>query len=450
MFLQVFSVSAQQSIYVDASSQTQPPSGTIQAPFQTLNTALSSASSGDSIFVAGGVYSEIIHLNDNKGVIMMGGFSPINFSERNPETYPTRIRGGADFAVIHIEYSGGPDDSQRYHFDGFIIENGQRGILAQNYLSGGWPELVISNNIIRNNGGLTGSNDYGGGVASASMLLELRNNLIQNNTSGKSAGFSVQLNNADYQVLIENNIVENNAIYSDHGAGAGVQIYKGIIRNGIFWDNASSDNSIDFYIDATSSLHINYSIYQTGYVGTGNFQMSNSFIADPLFADAEGGFFQLQSTTGRWSPDTEEWVIDGETSPGIDAGDPTSPFDNEPTPNGGRVNLGVYGNTHQASLSSISTTLPFKEAPESAQLFYAYPNPFNPVTTINYGLPEFARVRLEVYNVLGQRVATLVNSEQAAGYHSVQFDGQRLASGVYIYRLQTGENVFTRKMVLVK
>jgi len=64
-----------------------------------------------------------------------------------------------------------------------------------------------------------------------------------------------------------------------------------------------------------------------------------------------------------------------------------------------------------------------------------YPNPFNPTTTIRYALPQASRVTLSVYNILGQRVTDLVKDEQAAGYYAVQFDGARLASGVYFYHL---------------
>jgi surface protein len=79
-----------------------------------------------------------------------------------------------------------------------------------------------------------------------------------------------------------------------------------------------------------------------------------------------------------------------------------------------------------------------------------YPNPFNPTTTIRYDLPESADVRLEVYNVMGQRVAVLVNAGQTAGSHSVSFDASNLASGVYHYRLQSGNEVLTKKMTLIK
>ncbi len=79
-----------------------------------------------------------------------------------------------------------------------------------------------------------------------------------------------------------------------------------------------------------------------------------------------------------------------------------------------------------------------------------YPNPFNPLTTITYALPSATHVTLEVYNVLGQRVATLVDEQQAAGEHTATWDANHFSSGVYFYRIQTGEATETKKMLLLK
>jgi len=79
-----------------------------------------------------------------------------------------------------------------------------------------------------------------------------------------------------------------------------------------------------------------------------------------------------------------------------------------------------------------------------------YPNPFNPTTTIRYGLPQRSSLTLSVFNTLGQKVASLVNETQNAGYHEVKFDGSNHASGVYFYRLMAGSFVQTRKLLLRK
>jgi hypothetical protein len=79
-----------------------------------------------------------------------------------------------------------------------------------------------------------------------------------------------------------------------------------------------------------------------------------------------------------------------------------------------------------------------------------YPNPFNATTTIRYDLPKATRVKLEVFNITGQRVALLVDAEQSAGSHDVSWNGQAVSSGVYIYRVEASGSALSRKMLLLK
>jgi hypothetical protein len=88
--------------------------------------------------------------------------------------------------------------------------------------------------------------------------------------------------------------------------------------------------------------------------------------------------------------------------------------------------------------------------PETYTLAQNYPNPFNPGTKIEYGLPERAHVTLKVYDVLGREVATLVDDEVNAGYHQVTFDGSKLSSGLYFYRLASGHYSATKRLMLLK
>jgi PKD repeat protein len=87
---------------------------------------------------------------------------------------------------------------------------------------------------------------------------------------------------------------------------------------------------------------------------------------------------------------------------------------------------------------------------ESFQLDQNYPNPFNPATRISYSISKPGQVSLKVYDILGREVAALVNGYQQANHYSVNFNAGKLASGIYLYKLKTGEFVQTRKMLLLK
>jgi hypothetical protein len=89
-------------------------------------------------------------------------------------------------------------------------------------------------------------------------------------------------------------------------------------------------------------------------------------------------------------------------------------------------------------------------APKTFLLEQNYPNPFNPSTTIRYQLPVASEVKLEVYDVLGKKIATLVNERQSAGAYQVVWNASGLSSGTYFYRLQAGTFVETKKMIMVK
>jgi hypothetical protein len=90
------------------------------------------------------------------------------------------------------------------------------------------------------------------------------------------------------------------------------------------------------------------------------------------------------------------------------------------------------------------------ELPARFAVFQNYPNPFNPSTKIRYELPKQAKVSLKVYNLLGQEVMSLVNTEQSAGRYEVELNAQGLASGMYLYRIQAGDFVQTRKLLLLR
>ena len=91
-----------------------------------------------------------------------------------------------------------------------------------------------------------------------------------------------------------------------------------------------------------------------------------------------------------------------------------------------------------------------EETPYTFELSQNYPNPFNPSTAISYQLPAFSNVELEVYDLLGRKVAILVDKEQPAGNYKIEFSGANLPSGVYFYRLQAGSYSQTKKLLVIK
>lgn len=93
--------------------------------------------------------------------------------------------------------------------------------------------------------------------------------------------------------------------------------------------------------------------------------------------------------------------------------------------------------------------------PERFLLQQNYPNPFNPSTTIEYELPQDSQVILKIYNVLGQEVRVLLDENQSAGLKTVRWDGRNdsgktVGSGVYLYRIQAGDKIQSRKMLLLR
>ena len=104
----------------------------------------------------------------------------------------------------------------------------------------------------------------------------------------------------------------------------------------------------------------------------------------------------------------------------------------------------ITGTNDALDLSDADNT------PKKFKLNQNYPNPFNPVTNIKFSLPENQKVSLGIYSVTGRLVETLVNENRVAGFHTIQWNAGRHASGVYFYRLDAGVNSKTQKMILLK
>jgi hypothetical protein len=105
------------------------------------------------------------------------------------------------------------------------------------------------------------------------------------------------------------------------------------------------------------------------------------------------------------------------------------------------------------TITSVNSTV---SIPDHFELFNNYPNPFNPSTVISYQISASSKVQLKIYDILGREVAILVNQEQQPGIYKINFnsqlasDGRQLSSGIYFYQLHAGNNINTKKMILIK
>ena len=157
-----------------------------------------------------------------------------------------------------------------------------------------------------------------------------------------------------------------------------------------------------------------------------------------IFVGTYGGVFLSSNTGASWTA-----VNDGLTKTNVFAlvASGTNLF-------AGTEVGGVFNRPLSEMITGMRTAT--TETPKMFRLEQNYPNPFNPSTVICYGLPHRSHLILTVYNTLGQQVSILVEGDQEPGYHEVKFNASGLASGMYFYRLQSGNFVQTRKLLLLR
>ena len=120
-----------------------------------------------------------------------------------------------------------------------------------------------------------------------------------------------------------------------------------------------------------------------------------------------------------------------------------------------KMRINIMMNFNDGTFAELDPNYDESILPASFNLNQNYPNPFNPITSIQYELPEDALVNITIYDMMGRNVKTLINGLQKAGYRSVQWNAtnssnEPVSAGLYIYTIQSGNFLQTRKMVLVK
>jgi predicted outer membrane repeat protein len=308
---------------------------------------------------------------------------------------------------------------------GVTINNNVAEVMGGGISCRYWSNPILENVVLTGNQ----AHDYGGGIYCHTSYPTLTNVIMRDNRTnvdgGNTFGGGLFCYNSDPYL--------QNAVFSRNVSILGGGIYCGysgdpILCNCILWD----DTPEEIYL--YGSVSVTYSCIQDGWYGDGNIEM------DPLFRDAENGDFHLMSTD----------CDDPDDSPCIDAGHPDildSLLDCFWGLGELRSDMGAYGggDSVQVGVDDGQTRIPGEFA-----IYQNYPNPFNTTTTIRYSLPAASDVTLDIYDVLGRKVARLVEERQPAGYHRALWQASDVNSGVYFYKIKAGGRSETGRMILIK
>ena len=293
--------------------------GTREHPFDSIQEAINIAATGATIFIHAGTYRERIDLLGKS--IELTGFDP---QTPNNATWPV-LDGGGTGPIVSFTHGEAP----ACLLTGLVITAGNGRAVSAIQCTAGSP--TIANCLIAGN---RAGNAEGAIIACTDSRAAFINCTIADNYAG-SKGAALYLRNSPVSIV-----------------------------NSILWGNAPS------HIESTDGMKplVSYSDVGGGWPGTGNLSIDPLFALPCRWADRYDltavvkpdnpdavwiiGDYHLQSPAGRWDPEAWYWRQDKTTSQCIDAGDPNTPVGSEPQPNGGIVNMGVYGGTAEASKST--------------------------------------------------------------------------------------------------
>ncbi len=328
------------------------------------------------------------------------------------ETLSNDIKEGMGGGIYFLGLGTIEDNVIMHNFVNSIHFSAGAGVV----LSKAHENTVFQNNKVAFNTYGNG-NCIGGGVCIWRCDASLINNIIFENTGYYGGGIYFGDAYDPSNAKIINNTISNNN--SQYGGGIYSEDSYPIIMNTIIWGD-SANSGPEIYYDG-GTVTVDYCDVLGGWTGLGNID------TDPLFADS---LFHLNIG-----------------SPCKNAGNPDSAYND---PDGSRNDMGAYGGPGAPPLG-LHVLSNSDQLPTKIKLLQNYPNPFNPNTTIEFSIPKTEFVTLNIFNVLGQEIATLVAKRLTPGKYKYDWDASHLASGIYYYQISTEKGFNqTRKLVLMK
>ena len=379
------------SWYVTTTGSDGEGDGSEGSPFATVQYAIDRASHQDTVLVEAGIYVENINFN-GRNVVVGSHYLLDGDWDWIDETFLTSNQSGTV-----VTFTAGETTAE---LCGFTITGG----LDEN----------------------------GGGVYCDNGAAPILRNLVLCNNTALERGGAVYVQDTASPTLLHVTVYGNLAVESGGGLYCADES-RAVAVNSIFWGN-SSPGGADEIGGEEDVVWAFYSDIAGGWPGEGNLD------ADPLFTDPEACDLWPQPDSPCLEAGVQDtWFL---CAPGDTIWVPPYTFLNQ-APDLGALEVELQKLSDQPQL------------PQRFALHQNYPNPFNPTTTIRYDLPRSVHVKLELYNLLGQRVALLLDERVEAGYRQVIWDGRnaagnQVASGLYFYRLRAGNYTKTRKMMLLR
>ena len=315
-----------------------------QADFDKIQAGIEAADYNDTVSVAPGTYFENIILKE--GIILSGAGADVTIIDANG--YGDVVNARANDAVISgftLRNSGQFDLEHTncgVYIDGSYAPTIKNNVITNNSNGIGlWygANTHISNYIIKNNN--NGFYIYGSEESPSNPRI-INNTIVNNQISGIILRVMVS-------PVITNNIIVGHTTGVNHNyvIGSPTIRYNNLWHNDV---NYLRDNSADDTLAGPGSMSVDPYFARSGRWVDVN-DLSLTVEPDDPNAVRIDDDYHLKSQTGRWDPNSQTWVPDEVTSPCIDVGDPNSPIGNEPFPNGGRINMGAFGGTAEASKS---------------------------------------------------------------------------------------------------
>jgi hypothetical protein len=241
---------------------------------------------------------------------------------------------------------------------------------------------------------------------------------------------------------------------TSNAGGYGLSVRRGgvaTLTNSILWGCGDGPINVTTQAELGSTVYVNYCNIENGmdsirvsdslsvlHWGTGNLSVN------PQFVDFKNEDYRLSDTSPCIGAGINCFDLNDTTycAPEFDIKGTT-----RPSPGGSNADMGAY--EHDLGIPSAieeNSVL----IPDRFRLRQNFPNPFNPSTKIQFDLPFAENVRLEIYNILGQRVSILLSERKQAGRHTLEWNASEFASGIYYYYVRAGEFYDIKKMILIR